>query len=228
MRRYNTSRHRKLMDVSEYALRDATESSSSRESRIANTILDDGQAYHQWELRHADLLLPVAQHSGKKRQIVELRQAKVQLVHRRAFFKYLQNHDLSAERRKQLFGLFHATRGFKDAVLAEHRQYMLAVSSRISTDHIIEVMDDAMSTSLLRQYEKVFGRYYEMKCYLACARDSSCIELVRTSLREVQGQLMKLRRRIATESPVGYGGNFERQELFARSARHEAVNYLNA
>lgn len=117
---------------------------------------------------------------------------------------------------------------FQDAVLAEHRQYMLAVSSRISTDHIIDVMEDPASMSLLRQYEATFARYYEMKCYLACATDSNCIALVNTSLRETHANLLRIQRRIETEAPAGYGGNFEQQDLFARSGRYEAVNYLNA
>lgn len=216
------------MDASEYALRDASESSLPRESRIANTILGDSQKYRQWELRHADLLLPVAEESAKKRQIVALRKARTQLVHRRAFFKYLRTHEVSNEQRQQLFRLFHATMDYNEAILVEHRHYMLAVSSRISTDHIIDVMHDVTSARLLQQYEKAFARYFEMKCYVACAGDSNCIDIVRTTLRDVNGELLRIRRRIETEAPDGDGGNFDRQELLSRSGRYKALNYLNA
>ena len=83
MPRYNSRRHRKLMDESEYALQSAADSSSLRVSRVVNTVLGDNRIYALWESRHANLMLPVAEHSGKRGQIVALRNAEVQLVHQR-------------------------------------------------------------------------------------------------------------------------------------------------
>jgi hypothetical protein len=216
------------MNASEYALHDAANSDVPRESRIATTIIDDDQKYREWELRHANLLLPVAEQKAEKYQILALRQANVQLVHRRAFFTYLQARPVSPERRKQLFRLFHSTLYLNEAILAEHRQYMLAFSSGISTDHIVEVMHDDTSNRLLNQYERTFSRYFEMKCFLASAgNNSSTRELVNASLRDAEGQLLRLRRRMKTELPRERRGNFEQQELLARSGRYEIQNYLN-
>ena len=228
MLRYSSSRHKRLMDASEFALQDAAESPVARESRIATTVIQDSHKYRQWESRHADLLLPVAQHSFKKPQIVALRKAKVQLVHRRAFFKYLQAHEIRGQQRRNLFRLFHSTLDFHDAVLAEHRHYMLAVSSRISTDHIIDVMDDANSTRLLKEYESAFSRYFAMKCFVACARNTECGQLVQQSMRELQARLLTIRCRIKSEAPARNSGNFDRQELLSRSGRYPVLNYLNA
>ena len=228
MPQYQSSRHRRLMDLSETALEDALASESARESRIAATILSDQQKYRLWEVRHADMLVPVARENRKKPQIIALRNAKVQLVHRRAFFRYLRAHEVQGKKRRDLFRLFHSTMDYNDAVLAEHRQYMVAVSSRISTDHIIDVMEDLNSTSLLRRYEKTFGRYFEMKCYIACATHSNTVTLVRQSLRELERELLRLRRAIETLEPSGNGGDFDRQELLARSGRYPVLNYLNA
>lgn len=226
--RFSSSRHRQLMTASEHALQDATESPLPRESRIASTILGDGRKYREWELRHANLLLPVAEQRAKKRQIGALRDAEVQLVHRRALFTYLQTHDLSDEQRARLFRIFHSTLDYQEAILTEHRHYMLAVSSHISTDYIIDVMRDETSARLLQQYETTFARYFEMKCYVASSRDSHCIELIRTSLRDVKGQLLRIRRRIETEAPVVDRSDFHKQELLARSGRYEIQNYLYA
>lgn len=228
MLRYSSRRHRQLMDESEFALQDASASSLPRESRIATTVLNDSQKYSEWETRHANLLLPVAQHSAKKRQIVELRSAKIHLVHRRAFFNYLQAHETRGNQRERLFRLFHSTLDLNDAILAEHRQYMLAVSSRISTDHIIDVMDDVNSNGLLQLYERTFARYFEMKCFVACSPNSDCSRLVHESMRELQAQLLRIRRRIETEPPSDSCGNFDKQEPLARSGRYKALNYLNA
>jgi len=223
---YSSILHRQLMDASEIALQDATESPLPRDARIATTILTDARKYREWECRHADLLLPVAAHSARKRQVVALRQAEIHLIHRRALFTYLQTHELSDDQREKVFRLFHSTLDYQEAILTEHRQYMLAVSSHISNDHIIDVMQDETSVSLLRQYETVFGRYFEMKCYIASSSDSYCVELIRSSVRDVYGQLLRIRRRMETEPPAVDFGDFHQQELLARSSRYEIQNYL--
>lgn len=228
MLRYSSSRHRQLMDASEFALRDATESSLPRDSRIATTILGDNHKYREWELRHANLLRPVAEQRATRHQIMALRRARMDLVQRRALFRYLRAHDVNERQRQTLFRLFHSTLDYKQAILTEHRQYMLAVSSRISTDHIIELMHDDISTGLLKQYERAFARYFEMKCFVAASRDSNCADLVRGSMADARARLFEIRRRIETERPVSVGGNFDRQELLSRSGRYEALNYLNA
>jgi len=217
------------MNASEYALHDAADSDLPRESRIANTIIGDGQKYREWELRHANLLLPVAEQKAEKYQILALRKASVQLVHRRALFTYLQSRPTSRKRRQQLFRLFHSTLDLNEAILVEHRQYMLAFSSGISTEHLSDVMHDDTSTGLTKKYERTFTRYFEMKCYLASAGTGSVTrELVGASLRDTQAQLLRLRRRMETELPRERHGNFDQQELLARSGRYEIQDYLNA
>ena len=226
MLRYSSKRHRQLMAASEYALENACESPEPRQSRIANTIVADDKKYREWELRHANLLRPVAEQSARKYQVLALRHADMQLIHRRAFFKYLQTHEVRGKRREQLFRLFHTTLDFNEAILAEHRHYMLAFSSGISTNHIIDVMHDGTSTPLVEKYDKTFARYFEMKCFIATANDSDVIRIVRASMRDVQGQLMRIRRRLETELPTERTGNFDQQELLARSGRYEIQNYL--
>lgn len=224
---YSSNRHRQLMTASEYALRDACESTVPIESRIAINITGDDKKYKEWEHRHASLLLPVAEQRASKNQILALRNANVHLVHRRAFFRYLQTHKVRGTKREQLFRLFHSTMDFDAAVLAEHRHYMLAFSSGISTDHIIDVMQDDRSTVLGDRYEKLFGRIFEMKCFIATAADTATTKLVRTSLRDAQGQLLRIRRRMETEVPSEHTASFERMELIHRTGRYEPKNYLN-
>ncbi len=157
---------------------------------------------------------------------MELRRADLQLVHRRALFTYLQTHELTEGQRRTLFRLFHSTLDYQEAILTEHRQYMVAVSSHISTDHIIDVMQDESSARLLQQYEKTFARYFEMKCYIASARDSHTVDLVRSTVRDLKGRLLRIRRRIETEYPEVDRSNFYQQQLLARSNRYEIRNYL--
>ena len=226
MPRYDSRRHRKLMDESEYALHSAADSSSLRVSRVVNTILRDSRIYAMWESRHANLMLPVAEHNDKKRQIVALRNAEVQLVHQRALFNYLRVNRVRGKERRQIFRIFHSTRDYHETVLTEHRQYMLAVSSRVSADHLVDIIYDPNSKSLLRQYERLYARYFEMKCYVAGMGESDCIDLVRAGMGDVRDQLRRVRRCIESEPPVKGGGSFDRQEVLARSGRYPVLNYM--
>ena len=226
MPRYNSRRHQKLMDESEYALHDASDSSSPHVSGVVTAILQDRRTYQLWESRHADLLLPVAKQSKKKHQIVQLRIAEVQLVHQRALFNSLQTNKTRGEERRQIFRLFHSSLDYHASVLAEHRQYKLAVSSGVSADHLINVMHDPTSKSLLQKYETLYTRYFEMKCYVAGMGDSNCISLVRLSMVDAYDELQRIRRRIESESPVRECGNFDRQEALARSGRYPVLDYM--
>ena len=226
MHRLSSRRHRQLMDESEYALHEASDSSFPLVSRIVSTLLQDGHIYGQWESQHANLLLPVAEHSKKKRQIMALRNAEVQLVHQRALFNYLRTERVRGEERRQVFRIFHSTRDYHDTVLAEHRQYMLAVSSRVSADHIVDVMHDPNSKNLLRQYEKLYTRYFAMKCYVAGMGDSRCVDLVRSGMGDAHDRLQQARRRGESEPPTNACGNFDRQEALARSGRYPILDYM--
>ncbi len=226
MPQYNSHRHRKLMGESEYALHYASDSSSLRESRIVNTLLQDKRIYKLWESRHADLLLPVAEYGDRSHQVKALRDAEVRLVHRRALFRYLRENEVRGKQRRQLFRILHSNLDYHDAVLTEHRQYMLAVSSRISTDHLIDVMRDPKSKSLPRKYERLYTRYFEMQCYVMGMGDSKCFELVLSAMGDARDQLRRQRRHIESVPPDSECDSFDRQESLARSGRYPVLDYM--
>ncbi len=226
MLRYSSTTHRKLMDESEYALHSATGAPDPRVSRIATTILDDDRMYRRWETTHANLLLPIAEHRKNLPQLMELRNAEVQLVHRQALFRYLRRSGISGPRRQRLFRTLHQTRDFDDAVIAEHRNYMMAVSSHVSADHLIDVMKDVSSKRLLRLYENSYDRYFEMRCFVATAGSGGCIDLVQLAMRDAARSLTRARLRIRSETPVTDGSNFEQQADLARSGRYPILDYM--
>ncbi len=214
------------MQESEFALQSATESPDERVSRIANTIIDDGRMYRRWESEHANLLVPVAEHRKNVAQLMELRNAEVQLVHRRALFRYLRRTGLNGAPREQLFRTIHATRDFNDALLTEHRRYMLAVSSHVSADHLIDVMKDVSSRRLLDVYAATYDRYFEMRCFIATEHSGICADLVRLSMRDATKSLTRVRLRIQSEAPVTDGGDFDREAALARSGRYPVLDYM--
>jgi len=226
MFRFQSRRHRCLMDESEQALSDAVHGTRKRDARIAREILGDAKSYRLWESRHADLVLPVAQHSGRARQIFKLRDVELKLLHRRALVRNIRRQRILGEERDKLFSVFYGPKDTHDAILAEHRQYTLAVSSRVSADHLINVMQDPVSVRLLREYEAVYSKYFELYCSTVTCEDVNVADAIRLELTGLRRRAMQMIRRIHSERPEGGHSNFDRQALLARSGRYEMRDYM--
>jgi hypothetical protein len=226
MLRYLSRRHKTLMDESEQALFSAAQQDSGTDARIAKQIIGDSKTHGLWEARHAELVRPVAEQTGRTSQVFALRDVEVRLVHRRALIDHLREHRILGKERERLFEVFYGPREFQDAVLAEHRQYMLAVSSRVSTDHLIDVMSDPVSKKLLAEYEALYARYFDLYCYVVGSEDRACAEATKHLMINARQQAERLRRRINTVRPDGRAADFERQAVLARSGRYPVLDYM--
>jgi hypothetical protein len=226
MLRYLSRRHKTLMDESEQALFSAAQKGSGTDARIAKQIIGDSKTHSLWEARHAELLRPVAEQNGRTPQVMALRDVEVRLVHRRALIDHLREHQLRGKERERLFQVFYGPREFQDAVLAEHRQYMLAVSSRVSTDHLIDVMSDPVSKKLLADYECLYARYFDLYCYVVGSADRAGAEATKHLMTDARQQTERVRRRINTVRPDGRASDFERQAVLARSGRYPMLDYM--
>lgn len=228
MPRYLSRRHQTLMDESEQALLEAAQSGAGTESRIAREIIGDSRTHGLWEARHAELVRPVAEERARAPQIIALRDIEVRLVHRRALIDHVRENGIRGAERERLFRVFYGPKEFQDAVLAEHRQYMLAVSSGVSAEHLIDVMQDPPSRKLLRLYETAYARYFEMYCYVMASEDTASADASRFLMTDLRKQAERVRRLISTQRPDNRAADFERQAVLARSGRHRALNYLGA
>ena len=226
MLRYQSRRHRYLMDESEQALSDAAESRCGRDARIARQILGDSKIHRLWESRHADLVMPVAEQSKRAPQIYKLRDIEVKLLHRRSLIRHIRKHGVTGKKRDRLFSIFYGPTDTTDAILKEHKQYTLAVSSRVSTDHLINVMHDPVSVKLLRQYESVYSRYFEYYCFVNCTDDAVLADAAKVEMIGLRRQAMQLIKRIHSERPEDGHSSFEREALLARSGRYPIVDYM--
>jgi hypothetical protein len=214
------------MDESEQALYAAAQQDSGTDSRIARQITSDAKSLGLWESLHAELVRPVAEQNGRTPQVLALRDAEVRLVHRRALIDHVRERQLRGRGRERLFQVFYGPREFQDAVLAEHRQYMLAVSSRVSTDHLIGLMSDPVSKKLLADYEALYTRYFDLYCYVVGSEDRASAEAARHLMTAARQQAERMRRRINTARPDGRAADFERQAILARSGRYPVLDYM--
>lgn len=226
MLRYQSRRHRYLMDESEQALSDAADGDCQRDTRIARQILGDPRIHRLWESRHADLVLPVSKHSQRNAQIFGLRDIEVKLLHRRALISCIRRQHIVGKEREKLFSVFYGPRDTRDAILAEHRQYTLAVSSRVSTDHLINVMHDPVSTKLLREYKNIYSTYFNLYCFVVGCDDTALADATRLELAVLRRRAMQMIKRIHSERPEGGHSSFEREALLARSGRYPIQDYM--
>jgi hypothetical protein len=226
MLRYQSRRHQRLMDESEQALREAAETESHRESRIARQTLDDPRTHRLWEDTHAELVRPVAEHNRRAQQVFKLRDLDVQLVHKRALIDHIRQQQLRGRDRERLLAAFYGPKDTRDAILVEHRKYTLAVSSCLSTNHLIRVMYDPVGMKLLEQYESLYLKYFELYSYLVLAEEPAWIDAIKPIVSEGRSQLMHLRHRIHSEKPDDRYADFDQQALLARSGRYPVVDYM--
>jgi hypothetical protein len=226
MVRYHSLRHRRLMDESEHALHSATDSENENDARIAKLVVNDNNIYQLWEARHAQSVIPIAEERQSSGQIIKLRIFETQLVHRRALVEHVRDKKVRGAKQEKLFSLFYGPRDFQNAVLAEHRQYTIAMSSRVSADHLIDLMHDPVSTQLLQQYETVFKRYFALSCYMLKGKNEIYGNAMKPIYEETASQLKRIRRRIETEKPLDGIREVERQSMLAQSGRYPVRNYM--
>ena len=226
MLRFQTRRHRYLMQESEQALNDAACDGDPRQKRIAQHVLGDSKMLSLWESRHAELLVPVAEHRQRAHQIINMRDIEVRLLHRRALIRTIRNLNLGPESRNRLMSTFYGPRDINDAIVAEHKQYSLAVSSHLSTDHLIDVMGDPVSERLLRIYTNMYTEYFELYCKAVMCREPSIVEMYKEQMKPLRTACLKLVKRIHTEQPQKNDTRLENQLLLARSGRYPIRNYM--
>ncbi|MCI0516721.1 MAG: hypothetical protein L0Y45_02705 [Woeseiaceae bacterium] len=226
MLQYQSRRHRRLMDESEQALVDASQSESSHESRISSQILTDSKIHGIWESRHARMLLPVAEHRKTTHQIIQLRILSTTLVHGRAFIEYIRDHEIRGDERERLFACHFSLMDYRNAILAAHRQYMLSVSSKVSTDHLIDLMYDPSSHRLLQQYGRLYRQYFELTSVMATSDDPFTRCAVAPLAQSARNQLRRLLHKLRTEPPDSRCSELERQATLAQSGRYPVLNYL--
>ena len=227
MLRYQSTRHRRLMQESEQALENAASSESARAARIAGQVLSDHRTHSLWEARHAELLRPVAAERRRTPQILAMRRVETGLVHQTALIDYIRAKQIRGPLRERLFEAFYGPRELTDAILIEHRNYVLATSSALSTDHLIDIMHDSRSVELLEVYRRAYAAFFSMYCYFTCSRDRDMADAVKNSMQDARRRVERLRKHLNSIKPDSGHSDFDQQAALARSCRYPVINYMN-
>ena len=157
-------KHARLMEESEWRVEVAA-GSDSPEDLLVRRVLESPGAYRRWACEHGWLLRGVSSQARVEAQVVALRSAAMNLVHRKALFEYLRKRPLTGRKRRRLFQLFYGNRDYSNAVLAEHGNYLRCSSSFVCTQYLSEqLMHDAAVAEPMQLYEERFGEFFRTFC----------------------------------------------------------------
>ena len=125
-------------------------------------LLDDGRQYRLWEATHSRQMRSIAACPRQIDQAMELRKLAVQLIHRRGMVDYLRGFNIVGEHRQQLFNIFYGRTDYREAVITEHRQYVMAASSGYCAEVLVDAVHDANGFKLLERYHSLYAQYFQI------------------------------------------------------------------
>ena len=161
----NAYKHARLMEESEWRVEVAA-GSHSPEGLVVRRVLESPSIYRRWLGEHDYIVRQISTRPKVDTQVVSLRSAAMNLIHRKAFFEYLQDRQLIGRKRRRLFALFYgSSRDYTNAVLAEHGNFVRCSSSLLCAQHLAEhLMHDQAVSEPLALYEQRFKDFFRAFC----------------------------------------------------------------
>ena len=157
--------HERLMKESEQRLFDMARGAPSGEQFLVSRILENPAAWVRWETEHSALLRPVARQRRPAEQSAALKTACFSLIHRKALFEHLREQQINGAARQKLLQFFHRTRGYTQALIAEHEVYLRASCSYLCTSHLgSALIRDGVFQEPMRTYEELYAEYFRLFC----------------------------------------------------------------
>src|SRR5262249_15806291 len=122
-------------------------------------------SYRRWLGEHDTLLRSVSRAGRVQNQVVSLRATAMNLIHRKAMFEYVREHQLTGRKRRRMFQLFYGSRDHTNAVLAEHGNFIRCSSSFLCPQYLAEhLMHDEGAAEPMTLYEERFREYFRAFC----------------------------------------------------------------
>jgi len=138
----------------------------------------------------------VANARRRERQVLKLRSIAIEQVHRTALVRYLRDNHVVGEERERTLRTFYGINDARDSARAEHRHYLLAASTQLCANRILELVSDVPGQDLVRNYELAYGQYFGMFCDRARALQNGQPYLLAALIPEVRGVAERIRLRI--------------------------------
>ncbi len=153
-----------LTKESEQALWYAVNDSNRQRSAAAVQVTSDFRLLELWRAGHRALLRPVAEATGRFGQPAELRAASVNLIERCALVDYLREYGIEPAARNVLLSTLRGVAASRNSLLAEHRNYVLALSSIVCFDRLLDTLGDFTGPRLLHHYRYEYLGLFAKSC----------------------------------------------------------------
>ena len=194
--------HARLMLESEQAVVGRASAADELPRRICRQLLADGARYALWHVRHDGHMVVVANERRRPRQIMSLRSISVGQVHRAALVSYLRERQISSHGRDATLREFYGVLDPTEAAILEHRNYLLAASTKFCAADILGMAGDERGLELLHSYELAYGQYFAMFCERARARQAGASYLLAALIPEVRDVAGRIRARLLDRQSV--------------------------
>jgi hypothetical protein len=192
----------RLMEESELCVAEAARFGSPAQMMVANRLMSHPEAYRHWESEHSQLMRRVSHHTYLNRQVDALRATALTLLHRKAVFEYLQEHQLTRSQRHRLMGLFHSLKDYSASVIAEHGNYLRGATSYWCSHHVARrLMKDGVFAEPLHLYQERYTDYFRVFCDVELAdteEEQQAVASMRLLKPLLKLQLAEARRAILT------------------------------
>jgi hypothetical protein len=157
--------HARLMRESTDRIQIALDSDNRNEQVIAHRLIESPGTWVTWENEHSGLMRQVAGSGYRSTQAKALKNAAIRLIHRKALFEYLREHQVRGDMRARIIGAFHPTRSYTEAVISEHGLYLRKACSFLCTSHVgSDLVQDAGFATPLEHYAALYAEYFHAYC----------------------------------------------------------------
>jgi hypothetical protein len=185
--------HTRLMRESESSIHEHAEYGSGDAHSACQQLVSKRPRYSFWVSRQDQEMMAIARAKQRERQITQLRGLAVQQIHRAALVRHLRANEITGRERNRLLEEFFGPRDPDCAVLAEHRNYILAASSQVCAADLLDLTGDRYGIRLVDRYQSDYGLYFAMYCDRARARQDGRQYLLEGLIPEIRDEATRTR-----------------------------------
>jgi hypothetical protein len=146
-----------MMECSELRIGAAAASEEGHAGLAASRVLESAHAWRDWGSSHSLLLESVAARRRTAQQLQAIRLMALSMIHRKAPFEYLRDHELRGLSRHRFFLSMFGSSDYVRAMVREHRSYLSAMCSYLCIDSFC----GPASLQRIRSYERAYTYYWQ-------------------------------------------------------------------
>jgi hypothetical protein len=182
------------MDASERLLLSAAHVNADEVGAAASRLMENTSEWQLWEREFGAAVRRVVLPARRSEQIRLLRLTGFSLIHSAVPFRHLRDSRLRGSQRRRIVSGLHGGKGYMQALVVEHRNFIRSTCSLACAAHLGEgfFADDIYAGSMAR-YETLYGEYFGAYCRASFSTNSAPGEAEPSLLPLLKLQVVELR-----------------------------------